>query len=200
MHRKLHTGLVPPADLHGPKMGASHADTRAGTPEIHDTIVDPTAVELGRLRAEVASGNEALLRLAADFDNFRKRTRRDAVVSSSAEKERFILELLPVLDDLERALDSGQAAAPATLRQGVTMTLRQLLQLLHRHGVDSVEDAGVPFDPHRHEAVTVRNDPDRPDRSVLDVIRRGYRHGDRVIRPAGVVVNGSPSCGDEHAG
>ena len=141
------------------------------------------------------------MRLAADFDNFRKRTRRDAERQAAAEKEAFISDLLPVLDNLERALGSAMPVAAAGLHQGVSMTLQQLGQLLNRHGIEAAEDLGRPFDPHRHEAVSVRYDPNQPDQVVLEVTQRGYDRGDRVFRPAQVIVNDlSYSRGPRHAG
>ncbi len=129
------------------------------------------------------------LRLAADFDNFRKRTLRDSAQQASATKDAFILDVLPILDNLERALVCDKANSAGHLHEGVDMTLRQFGQLLHRHGVEAVEDVGQPFDAQRHEALSARNDPAKPDDSVLEVIRRGYRCGERIVRPAMVIVN-----------
>lgn len=139
--------------------------------------------------AELFAQKDDYRRLAADFDNFKKRTRRDSERQASAEKEAFISDLLPALDNLERALASEQSMTTESLHQGVTMTLQQLGQLLHRHGIDAVEDVGRPFDPHRHEAVSVRHDPRQPDQIVLEVTQRGYWQGDKVFRPAKVIVN-----------
>jgi molecular chaperone GrpE len=105
------------------------------------------------------------------------------------EKEAFIRDLLPILDNFERALASEQSTSSEPLRQGVTMTLQQMGQLLGRHGIEAVEDLGRPFDPRWHQAVFVGYDPNRPDRTILEVIQRGYRRGDTVFRPAKVVVN-----------
>jgi molecular chaperone GrpE len=150
---------------------------------------------------ELAAQKDHYLRLAADFDNFKKRTRRDSEQQAAAEKEAFIRDLLPVLDNLERALASEQSTASTQLHQGVTMTLQQLGQLLHRHGIEAVEDVGRPFDPHRHEAVSVRHDPHQPDQIILEVTQRGYGRGDKVFRPAKVIVNDlSHSPGAHHAG
>ncbi|MGE5293374.1 MAG: nucleotide exchange factor GrpE [Solirubrobacterales bacterium] len=141
------------------------------------------------LQKELAAQKDAHLRLAADFDNFRKRTLRDSSQQAAMEKEAFIRDLLPILDNFERALVSEQSTSSGPLRQGVTMTLQQMGQLLGRHGIEAVEDLGRPFDPRRHDAVFVGYDPNRPDRTILEVIQRGYRRGDTVFRPAKVVVN-----------
>lgn len=141
------------------------------------------------LSPELVAQNELYLRLAADFDNFKKRTRRDAERQDAAGKEEILLELLPTLDNLERALASASATSVDPLCAGVTLTLQQLGQLLHQHGIDASDDQGQPFDPHRHEAVSARTDPDQPDQVILDVLQRGYCRGDTVFRPAKVAIN-----------
>lgn len=141
------------------------------------------------LQKELAAQKDNYLRPAADFDNFRKRTQRDSGQQAAAEKEAFIRELLPILDNIERALASEQSISSEPLHQGLTMTLQQMGQLLHRHGIEAVEDMWRPFDPHRHEAVSVRNDPCQSDQAILEVVQRGYCRGDKVFRPAKVIVN-----------
>src|SRR5260370_27112387 len=105
------------------------------------------------LEAELASQKDLYLRLAADFDNFRKRVAQEADGRAAAQKEAFIRELLPVIDNLERALASAESSSPEQLRQGVQMTLQQLHQILRRHGIEPEECLGKPFDPHCHEAI-----------------------------------------------
>jgi molecular chaperone GrpE len=141
------------------------------------------------LEAEIAEQKDRYLRLAADFDNYRKRLAQEIERRAAAQKEEFIRDLLPVIDNLERALATGASTSPEQLRQGVQMTLQQLHQLLRRHGIEPEESLGRPFDPHRHEAVATRHDPDQPDHAVLEVFQRGYRQGNAVFRPAKVVVN-----------
>ena len=141
------------------------------------------------LEAEVAVQKDRYLRLAADFENFRKRTSQETERSAAAQKEAFIRELLPVIDNLERALGSDVSTSPEQLRQGVRMTLQQLTQLLRRHGIEPEESIGRPFNPHYHEAVTVRHDPSQPDQIILETFQRGYRRGNEAFRPAKVVVN-----------
>jgi molecular chaperone GrpE len=148
-----------------------------------------SAGDAGALQTELAVQNGRYLRLAADFDNFRKRTARETERSAAAQKEAFIRELLPIIDNLERALASDVSASPEQLRLGVQMTLQQLTQLLRRHGVEPDESLGRPFDPHYHEAVSVRHDPSQPDHVILETFQRGYRRGGEVFRAAKVVVN-----------
>ena len=161
----------------------------------------PAAADPGILQQELVAQKDDYLRLAADFDNFKKRTRRDAEQQAAAQKDAFIVALLPVLDNLERALTSGQSSSSEKLQQGVTMTLEQLGQLLNCHGIEVVADVGRQFDPHRHEAVSVRHDPSQPDQIVLEVIQRGYCRGGKMFRPAKVIVNDlSQTLGADHAG
>jgi len=141
------------------------------------------------------------LRLAADFDNFKKRTRRDSEQQAAAEKEAFIGDLLPVLDNLERALAADQASPAGQLHVGVELTLRQLSQLLQQQGIAAIADIGLPFDPQRHEAVSVRHDARQPDQIILAVTQRGYSRGEQVFRPAKVIVNDlSPASGVRYVG
>lgn len=96
---------------------------------------------------------------------------------------------------------SERSTSSKYMYQGVTMTLQQLNQLLHRHGIEAVEDVGRPFDPHRHEAVSVRDDSQQPDQIILEVTQRGYCRAEKVFRPAQVIVNDlSHSPGDRDAG
>jgi molecular chaperone GrpE len=88
--------------------------------------------------------------------------------SVAAQKEAFIRELLPVIDNVERALGSDVSTSPEQLRQGVQMTLQQLTQLLRRHGIEPEESLGRPFDPLYHEAVSARHDPSQPDHVILE--------------------------------
>lgn len=148
-----------------------------------------TAPECAALEAELAALDDRYRRLAADFDSFRKRTARDADQRAAAQKTAFIRELLPVVDNLERALATHASTSADQLRRGIEMTHGELIQLLHRHGIEPDDPSGLPFDPHRHEAVNIRFDPAQADHLVLDVLQRGYVRGTEIIRPARVVVN-----------
>ena len=169
----------------GMSAGADSPETEVG-----DAGSKPaSAPDKQRLQAELAGERDRYLRLAADFDNFRKRTARETERSAAAQKEAFIRDLLPAIDNLERALASEGSTSPEQLRQGVRMTLQQLTQLLRRHGVEPEESVGKPFNPLYHEAVSVRHDPSQPDHVILETFQRGYRRGNEVFRPAKVVVN-----------
>jgi len=162
---------------------------------------DAVSDDLAKLQTELTEQKDVYLRLAADFDNFKKRTRRESERLASAQKEAFINDLLPALDNLERALASEKSTSNDPLYLGVKMTLQQLYDLLRRHGIEAVDDVGRPFDPHRHEAISVRHDPGKPDQIILEAAQRGYCHGDKVFRPGKVIVNDlSRSPGVRHAG
>ena len=154
--------------------------------------VEPVATatpDSGALLKELAERKDVYLRLAADFDNYKRRSRQEAEARAAAQKEGFIFELLPVVDNLERALASGASRDTAQFHQGVAMTLKQLQQLLRQHGVESDEILGQAFDAHRHEALSQGHDPAQPDHVVLSVLQRGYRQGEKVMRPAKVTIN-----------
>lgn len=173
----------------GQTVDHSHRGPAADSQNAPASVADAGYADPAILQKELAAQKDDYLRLAADFDNFRKRTRRDSERQASAEKESFIRDLLPVLDNLERALAFGESISSVQLHQGVEITLQQLGQLLQRHGLEAVEDVGRPFDPHRHEAVSLRHDLSQPEHIVLEVIERGYCRGDTVFRPAKVIVN-----------
>jgi molecular chaperone GrpE len=148
-----------------------------------------SAPDIGALQTELVGQRGRYLRLLADFDNFRKRTAREIEHRCGHQKEAFIRELLPVIDNLKRALGSDVSTSPERLGQDVQMTLQRLTQLLRHHGIEADESLGRPFDPLYHEAVSVRHDPSQPDHVILETYQRGYRHGNEVFRPAKVVVS-----------
>ena len=160
-----------------------------------DTDVEALEKDLETLRAESETlrkdlyhNKETCLRTAADFQNYRKRVTQETERRSAAQKEAFILELLPVIDNLERALESASTSSEK-LQEGVQMILQQLRQLLQQHGISSEETTGQPFDPHYHEAIATLHDPSQPDQVILETSQRGYRRDNEVLRPAKVVVN-----------
>jgi molecular chaperone GrpE len=132
---------------------------------------------------------DLLLRKTAEFDNFRKRTERERQALSEAAAADLITELLPLVDDLERALqaDAGDAGASA-YRRGVELIHRQLLEVLKKRGVRPIEALGAEFDPYYHQAVSHEPAEGRGEGEVLEEFRRGYMLGDRLLRPAMVKV------------
>ena len=132
---------------------------------------------------------ERLLRKTAEFDNYRKRTERERVQLSEAAAADLLTELLPLVDDLERALkaDGGSDGAEA-IRRGVELIHKQLLDTLRKRGVRPVEALGADFDPHFHMAVAHEPAAGRREGEVIEEYRRGYMLGDRLLRPAMVKV------------
>jgi molecular chaperone GrpE len=130
---------------------------------------------------------DSLQRLKAEFDNFRKRTARESAAQSARASEALLKELLPVLDDLERALVAAEDHEEAKLEDGVRLVHRALADVLARTGLAEIETDGA-FDPHVHEALLTQPADDAEPGSVVQVLQKGYRLGDRVLRPARVVV------------
>ena len=157
--------------------------------EAGEITIETTPNESDTLRQELAAQKDLHLHMAADFENFKRRSRQEAEARAAAQKDSFIQELLPVIDNLERALASGISASSHQFHKGVEMTLQQLRLLLTKHGIESGEIVGQPFDPHQHEAISQRHDSTQPDHVILEVVQRGYRRGAKVFRPAKVVVN-----------
>jgi molecular chaperone GrpE len=143
--------------------------------------------QMKELEAARDSAIADLQRVAADFDNYRKRTARDHQALVATATERLVKEILPVLDDLERALDAAAEHEEAKLEEGVRLVHRELSQVLQKVGLIAV-DAEGKFDPHEHEALLTQPS-EAEEGAILEVIQKGYRLGDRVLRPARVVVS-----------
>ena len=127
-----------------------------------------------------------LQRLKAEFDNYRKRAARDQESLVARAHERLVKELLPVLDDLGRALETAEQHEEAKLEDGVRLVERQLGDVLAKEGLTEIETDGV-FDPHIHEALLAQPS-DAESGTVIEVLQKGYRLGDHVLRPARVII------------
>jgi molecular chaperone GrpE len=151
----------------------------------------PTKAELAERLAEVEKERDDYLndlqRVAAEFENYRKRVARDQQSLAVRAHERLVKELLPVLDDLERALHAAAEHQEAQLEEGVELVHRELQEALAKEGLSEIETNGH-FDPHVHEAL-LSQPSDQEEGAILDVLQKGYRLGDRVLRPARVVVS-----------
>ena len=151
-----------------------------------ETPQDGNPAELKQQRDEYY---DRLLRKTAEFDNYRKRTDRERVQLSEAAAADLIEELLPLVDDMERALkaDAGQDGVEA-IRRGVELIHKQLLETLRKRGVKPLEVLGADFDPHYHMAVAHEPADGRREGEIVEEFRRGYMLGDRLLRPAMVKV------------
>jgi molecular chaperone GrpE len=142
---------------------------------------------LAQLEAERDERLNDLKRVAADFENYRKRVARDQESLVARAHERLVKELLPVLDGLERALAAAEEHEEGKLEEGVRLVHRALKDALDREGLVEIETNGR-FDPHVHEALLSQPSSNQAEGTVLEVVQKGYRLGDRVVRPARVVV------------
>jgi molecular chaperone GrpE len=130
---------------------------------------------------------ELAQRVQADFENYRKRAAREQERLIAHAHERLVRELLPILDDLERALEAAERHEEATLVEGVKLVEQSLRRALAKEGLAEIDAEGA-FDPHVHEALLTKPGNGAEPGTVLEVVQRGYRVGDRVVRPAKVIV------------
>ena len=173
-------------------MTDEHPETAVdGEPGSPSTDADRSADELlARLQDAERDHEKAmddLRRVAADFDNYRKRVAREQTQILARSGERVVAKLLPVLDDLERALDAAEHHEEVKVLEGVRMTKDALAAVLASEGVEEIAVDG-PFDPHVHEALMAQPAEGVEPGHVVHVVQRGYRIGDAVLRPARVVV------------
>jgi molecular chaperone GrpE len=166
----------------------SHDEALVNSPGSAAATDDPTAGTSPALAEERDRLREQLLRTAAEFDNFRKRTERERRDLAEAAAADLIRDLLPVLDDFQRALAAPGWHDQDGARRGVELIHRQLLEVLRKRGVEPFETVGHRFDPQWHEAVATEPAGTRPDGEITAEVRRGYRLGQRLLRPAQVKV------------
>ncbi|HWT46624.1 MAG TPA: nucleotide exchange factor GrpE [Vicinamibacterales bacterium] len=147
-----------------------------------------TATDTSELQKQRDDLYDRLLRTSAEFDNYRKRIERERQQTTESAAAGVILDLLPLVDDFERALSAEHATDPDAYRQGIELIHKQLMEILTRRGVHPIEAVGGLFDPHFHQAVVYEPAEGRPDGEVVEQFRRGYMLGDRLLRPAMVKV------------
>ncbi len=141
-----------------------------------------------RARQERDDLRDLLLRKSAEFDNYRKRTERDRQALSDAITAGVIEDMLPLMDDLERALQVEASEDALPYRQGVELIQRQLADILRKRGVKPIESLGADFDPYYHQAVSYEPAEARREGEIIEEFRRGYMLGDRLLRPSMVKV------------
>src|SRR3954454_6382676 len=174
-----------PADTPGVKAGTAAADSEAEA----ELAAEPPDDDPEHLKAERDRYLDLAKRTQADFDNYRKRAAKDAAAAGARAKAGLVRELLPVVDNLERALASASDSDSA-IAEGVRLVHADLVGVLERNGIESDEPTGQKFDPTEHEAVSMRTEDGAEPGIVLDVVEKGYKLNDTVIRPARVVVSG----------
>lgn len=146
--------------------------------------------ELSTSRSRIEELTNRLLRAAADFENFRRRAKRDQEDARKFGTEALLKDLLPVLDNLDRAMEAAQEETPLVI--GIRMVQKQFLDALARHGLQGFDSEGKPFDPARHEAMDMAERSDVPAGTVVQVYQKGYLLHERLIRPALVIVSKLP--------
>jgi len=180
-----------------------HEPTAAETQASELATVEVLAEEIQELRAKAAERDEFLDKLQrskADFINYQKRVQRERERWAELTLQDFALELLPVVDDLERALDAARRDHDThTFAHGFELIYTKLCKVLSDEGITPFDALGRPFDPAFHEAVAYLDRPDAADRTVIEVARKGYILGERVLRPAQVIVARNPRPPEEKA-
>lgn len=180
-------------EVQGSGAGASaDAAEPAGAGDAHDGDAAELRRENERLRVEVDQLRDHYLRKLAEFDNFRKRTEREREEFQRTAGEKVVRELVPVLDNFERALSHAEESDAESFRQGVDMIARQLWEVLERQGLEVVDPTGQQFEPEFHEAVQRVEDGSHPPGTVVWVLAKGYLFGGRLLRPAMVGVAVKP--------
>jgi molecular chaperone GrpE len=165
------------------KLPSEDGSTDEGAVETHE---EPSEDDLARAQRERDEYLDMAKRAQADFENYRKRASKDIASAGARARAELLRELLPVVDNLERALASAPEDDP--MAEGVKLVLMDMQGVLARAGVEAIEPKGEPFDPNVHEALTTRQEDGVDSGVVLDVVEKGYKGADQVIRPARVIV------------
>jgi molecular chaperone GrpE len=178
---------------------SNHTDAPGDDPASVDEST-ATADPLAEAQAEAARMKDAWMRSAADFDNFRKRTRKELEDARRTGREDLLRAVLPVFDNLERAIQSALRSKDVkAVADGLAMVQRQFVEALGREGIARIATVGQPFDPSVHEAIQQVETSDHAPGTVLAEVQPGYTQGDRLMRAAMVVV-AKPKGGDGAAG
>jgi molecular chaperone GrpE len=187
-------GGVLPVEVEPPgPPGVNGSGDVNAAPDIHDIRSDLEA-KVASLEKDKKDNWDRYLRAAADLENLRRRQKREVDDARLESKGKVLKEMLPVVDNLERAIEHATALAGNNpIIEGVQLVLRQFLTAFERLDVMPVEAAGQPFDPNLHEAIS-QQESDQPPGTVVQVLQRGYKSGDRLLRPALVVVAKSKSA------
>lgn len=152
------------------------------------TTTTDLRAKIEQLEADAKEASNRYLRLAADFDNYKKRVRQEQADTVQHANVDLISKLLPVVDNFHRVIESAPADVDEAWLQGIKLTLQQLDELLASQGVSPIDSIGTLFDPTLHEAIGHEESDEHPEDTVVSEVRRGYRLHDRVVRPALVRV------------
>ena len=167
-------------------------ETEVSNEEIEQELLEEEQVsETEQLQQQVADANDNVLRIQAEMQNMRRRAERDVENAHKFALDKFSADLLPVVDNLERALSAINAEddSQKAIAEGIELTLKSFLDVLVRFKIEAVDPAGQPFDANLHQAVSMVPNPDMEPNTVMDVFQKGYTLNGRLIRPAMVVVS-----------
>jgi molecular chaperone GrpE len=195
--------VVEPTEQQEPIEAGSEDDAEQAAGSADETAVEQAEVadavdselmdlqfSLGEAERELAEHREAMLRMQAEMENLRKRLIRDLERSRRLALERFMTDLLPVMDSLERGLQAGtDSATVQSLLEGKGLILKMLSKALQEHGLEEVDPLGDVFDPESHEAMTMQPSEEYEENVVMEVLQKGFRLHERLLRPAMVVVS-----------
>lgn len=158
---------------------------------VEELLAEDQLSETEELQEQVSKANDQVLRVQAEMQNVRRRVERDVENAHKYALDKFTAELLPVVDNLERALSTIDAAddAQKAVATGLELTLKSFFDVLGRFKIDVVDPAGQPFDADLHQAVSMVPNPDLEPNTVMDVFQKGYTLNGRLVRPAMVVVS-----------
>lgn len=188
-----------PAQADGqPSKARAVASNNEDQPRAAGEVLDSSADELNRLRDDLNEATNRALRAQADLENYRKRAQREIEEERKFANLPLLRDLLPVLDNIGRALDAAEKTNDAqTLTTGFRMVAKQLEDILGRYGCVRIAALGQPFDPHLHEAISQQPSDEHDANTVITVAQEGYRLHDRVIRPSQVVVSAKSTTGSK---
>ena len=193
MHEEVNEGeekTLDSADTAAEAIGAEKAkDLDAEI--VEELLAEDQLSETEELQEQVSKANDQVLRVQAEMQNVRRRVERDVENAHKYALDKFTAELLPVVDNLERALSTIDAAddAQKAVATGLELTLKSFFDVLGRFKIDVVDPAGQPFDADLHQAVSMVPNPDLEPNTVMDVFQKGYTLNGRLVRPAMVVVS-----------
>ena len=171
----------------GDETAADQAEAAAGSP-----AADQPDAALQDIQRERDALQDRLLRTAAEFDNYRKRVERERRELSEYAASELLIDLLPIVDNFERALQAPAGGDVEGFRRGVELIHKQMLDLLRKRGVTPIEALGADFDPNVHQAVIHEPSDQYREGEVMQELQRGYKLGDRLLRPAMVKVSKRP--------
>ncbi len=195
------TGTASPEQPAAPQTTSAAASSAAAAKDQDgaQAYVDPTIAaeaKIAGLEADIADKHDRYVRVVAEMDNLRKRTEREKADTAKYAITSFARDMVAIADNLRRALAAASSSASAEdqsgplkgLLEGVALTDQELQKALEKHGITPIPSDGQIFDPHKHQAMMERDDPSVPSGTILQVFQDGYQIGDRVLRPAMVVV------------